>query len=241
MDMKIAAKVPMDVPMELHAVNRQKLHSRMCKQLESSGRSVAGLILLQGGEEQTRYCTDHAILFRQESYFAYLFGVKEPGFFGAIDLATGKSLLFCPRLDVEYAVWLGQIQPPSYFRDLYQVDEVHYVDELVDVIENLRAGVSGWLLYLLYGQNADSGNFSQPATFEGIEKFEVDKRLLHPVLSECRVHKSTLEIDLLRYVNQVKSQWAQSSPLHLDDILENLFCLVNLSTLLLQLLDIRDL
>lgn len=206
MDMKIAAKVPMEVPMELHAVNRQKVHSGMCKQLESSGRSVAGLILLQGGEEQTRYCTDHSILFRQESYFAYLFGVKEPGFFGAIDLATGKSMLFCPRLDVEYAVWLGQIQPPSYFRDLYQVDEVHYVEELVEVIEKLRAGVSGWLLYLLHGQNSDSGNFSQPATFEGIEKFEVDKRLLHPVLSECRVHKSNLEIDLLRYVNQVKSQ-----------------------------------
>jgi Xaa-Pro dipeptidase len=30
--------------------------------------------------------------------------------------------------------------------------------------------------------------------------------LLHPVLSECRVHKSKLELDVLRYANNVSSE-----------------------------------
>lgn len=35
---------------------------------------------------------------------------------GGKELYTGKSFLFCPRLNPEYAVWLGKIQPPSYFK-----------------------------------------------------------------------------------------------------------------------------
>lgn len=188
--------------MELHAVNRNKLWSRMSDKLKSLGRDVNGVILLQGGEEHNRYDTDHTPLFRQESYFAYLFGVKEPGFFGSLDLHTKSSALFCPRLDEEYAVWLGHIQPPSFFKDLYGVDEVHYVDELAEVLAS-KQQEPDWSLYLLHGKNTDSGSFSQPAEFEGMERFPVDKELLHPVLSECRVHKSPLEMDLMRYVCKV--------------------------------------
>lgn len=191
--------------MELHATNREKLLAMMRKQLKASGKPITGLILLQGGDEQSRYCTDHVPLFRQESYFAYLFGVKEPGFFGALDLSTGKAILFCPRLDEEYAVWLGKIEPPSFFKDLYVVDEVHYVDELGDVLRGFCSENADWMVYLLHGQNSDSGHFSQPASFKGLEKFKKDWELLHPVLSECRVHKSKLELDLLRYVNDVRS------------------------------------
>lgn len=32
------------------------------------------------------------------------------------DIATGKSVLFAPRLPAEYAVWLGEIKPLSYFK-----------------------------------------------------------------------------------------------------------------------------
>ena len=37
-------------------------------------------------------------MFRQESYFNWAFGVKEPEFLGAIDIDTGKTTLFMPRL-----------------------------------------------------------------------------------------------------------------------------------------------
>uniref|UniRef100_A0A0A9ETA7 Aminopeptidase P N-terminal domain-containing protein n=1 Tax=Arundo donax TaxID=35708 RepID=A0A0A9ETA7_ARUDO len=75
---------PPAVPMELHAGNRDRLVATLRGCFSASLRPLRSLVLLQGGEEQTRYCTDHLELFRQESYFVYLFGVRDPGFYGAI-------------------------------------------------------------------------------------------------------------------------------------------------------------
>ncbi|EOY30521.1 Metallopeptidase M24 family protein isoform 5, partial [Theobroma cacao] len=135
---------------------RQKLLDSLLRHLSDSARPLHGLVLLQGGEEQTRYCTDHIELFRQESYFAYLFGVREPGLYGAIDIATGKSILFAPRLPADYAVWMGEIKPLPYF--------------------------------------------------QGIEKFETDLTTLHPILTECRVFKSDLELALIQFANDISSE-----------------------------------
>ena len=67
------------VPMALHETNRVKLAEMMPK-------GSRGVALLQGGDQQTRYDTDHEPVFRQESYFQYLFGVSEAGCFGAVSL-----------------------------------------------------------------------------------------------------------------------------------------------------------
>ncbi|XP_010447846.1 PREDICTED: xaa-Pro dipeptidase [Camelina sativa] len=197
---------PPPIPMELHAGNRQKLVDSIRRDLSSSNRSLDGFVLLQGGEEKNRYCTDHAELFRQESYFAYLFGVREPDFYGAIDIGSGKSILFIPRLPADYAVWLGEIKPLLHFKETYMVDMVFYVDEIVQVFNEQFKGSGKPLLYLLHGLNTDSSNFSKPASFEGIEKFETDLTTLHPILAECRVIKSSLELQLIQFANDISSE-----------------------------------
>lgn len=45
-------------------------------------------------------------------------------------VSDGKSLLFVPRLPDEYAVWMGSIPPLESYKERYQVDEVHFVDEV---------------------------------------------------------------------------------------------------------------
>lgn len=35
------------------------------------------------------------------------------------DVATGKTILFIPRLPADYAVWMGEIKPPSYFKVIF--------------------------------------------------------------------------------------------------------------------------
>ncbi|XVE98028.1 hypothetical protein REPUB_Repub03eG0070000 [Reevesia pubescens] len=197
---------PPDVPMELHVSNIQKLLNSLRQHLSDSSRPLHGFVFLQGGEEQTRYCTDHVDVFRQESYFAYLFGVREPGFYGAIDIATGKSVLFVPRLPDDYAVWLGEIKPPSYFQERYMASMVYYTDEIAQVLFDQYKGSRKPLLFLLHGLNTDSNNFSKPADFEGIEKFETDLTTLHPILTECRVFKSDLELSLIQFANDISSE-----------------------------------
>lgn len=60
----------------------------------------------------------------------YFFGVREPGCFGAIDVQTGQSTLFVPRLPAEYATWSGRLWTCEDFCVRYGVDQVQYVDEV---------------------------------------------------------------------------------------------------------------
>ncbi|CAM8889640.1 unnamed protein product [Rhodiola kirilowii] len=197
---------PPEVPMELHVTNRSKLLKSLRQHLVESGRPLRGFVLLQGGEEKMRHCTDHCELFRQESYFAYLFGVREPDFYGAIDIATGDSILFIPKLPEEYAVWLGMIKPLSYFKDTYFVEKVFYIDQMVEVLHDQKHQSGKALLFLLHGLNTDSGSYSKPAEFKGIEKFEKDLSTLHPILTECRVVKSSLELSVIQFANDISSE-----------------------------------
>jgi Xaa-Pro dipeptidase len=185
------------VPMSMHADARRRLVDR----LRAHGVGDGAVVVLQGGEQQTKYDTDRDLLFEQESFFQYLFGVKEPGFLGAIEVGSGRATLFMPRLPASYAVWFGRIDPPEHFQEGYGVEEVRYADEVVAALQALRPEV----LLLLQGRNTDSDLVARPAAFPGLEGFRTDLTTLHPHLVECRVHKSDDELGLLRYVNQVSS------------------------------------
>lgn len=44
------------------------------------------------------------------------FGVEAEDHLGVIDVETGRSTLFMPRLPAEYAVWMGPILPPAHYQ-----------------------------------------------------------------------------------------------------------------------------
>ncbi|XP_053948849.1 xaa-Pro dipeptidase [Anastrepha ludens] len=188
----------LSVLMSLFQKNRQKV----CAALREKGSLKAkSYVLLAGGDDVSFNDTDISHPFRQESYFQYLFGVKEPGCYGVLEVDTSKSTLFVPRLPEEYATWMGKLYTLEEFKKMYEVDRVRYVDELNAFFESADPS----LILTLSGINTDSGLASKPARFEGIEKFIVDCDLLHPVIAECRVIKSPEEIEVLRYVAKVSS------------------------------------
>jgi len=188
------------VSMQLFAVNRAALVSRLKKAHPDLAKSAG--TLLKGGRSQTRHCSDHEELFRQESYFHWCFGVTEPDFYGAIEVDSGRAVLFPPHLPKEYGVWMGAIQPAEAFKAKYQVDEASFSDRLRPVLEGMKPS----RLLVLYGQNTDSGSFTQTtADFDGIAEFQVDRQLLHPAITECRVFKSEMELEVMRYANRVSS------------------------------------
>uniref|UniRef100_A0A8B9Q9E7 Xaa-Pro dipeptidase n=1 Tax=Apteryx owenii TaxID=8824 RepID=A0A8B9Q9E7_APTOW len=187
------------VPAALFALNRRRLCDRLRQNKDVQANSV---VLLQGGEETQRYCTDTGILFRQESYFHWTFGVTEAGCFGAVDVDTGRSILFVPQLPESYAVWMGKIHPPEYFKKKYAVDEVHYVTKISSVLASKKPST----LLTLRGVNTDSGNVSKEASFEGISQFNVNNKILHPEIAECRVIKTDMELEVLRYTNKISSE-----------------------------------
>uniref|UniRef100_K7FLR7 Xaa-Pro dipeptidase n=1 Tax=Pelodiscus sinensis TaxID=13735 RepID=K7FLR7_PELSI len=187
------------VPIALFALNRKRLCDRLRGNKDVPKNAI---VLLQGGEETQRYCTDTGILFRQESYFHWTFGVTEPECYGALEVDTGKSILFIPKLPESYAVWMGKIHPPEYFRKKYALDEIHYTNEITSVLAPKKPSV----LLTLRGLNTDSGHICREASFDGISQFNVNNQILHPEIAECRVFKTDMELEVLRYTNKISSE-----------------------------------
>lgn len=93
------------VDMEMHAEQRRRLIETLNKKGVGKGHAA----FFQGGDTPMKYDTDTEFLFVQESFFLYLFGVKEPAFCGVIDFGEKKSHLFIPKLPQEYSVWMGKV------------------------------------------------------------------------------------------------------------------------------------
>ncbi|KAL3829966.1 hypothetical protein ACJIZ3_018768 [Penstemon smallii] len=86
------------------------------------------------------------------------------------------------------------------------VSFVYYTDEISKVLHHQYKGPGKPLLYLLHGLNTDSDKYSRPADFEGIDIFKTDLNTLHPILTECRVLKSKLELSLIQFANDISSE-----------------------------------
>ena len=192
------------VATSLHAEARAALVSRM-------GPSP-GVVLLRGGEAKCRNDTDHEELFRQESYFAYLFGVDEPDWWGMIELPSGRTSLFIPRLDPSYAIWMGEIKTPNAFRQKYRVDAVLYADELKAAVAAAAAAAADTgtplPVHTLCGTNSDSGEDigrALPAADGLPAGCAPREEVLYATLAECRVLKSAAELQVMAYVSWLSS------------------------------------
>ncbi|KAI5710569.1 hypothetical protein M8J75_009794 [Diaphorina citri] len=166
------------VPLKLFALNRSRLVDALknTKKIQDNA-----LVLLQGGSSCPLYDTDVEYdVFRQESYFHWAFGVYEPDFYGVIEMTTGRSILFAPRLSEDCVVWMGQLPTLDEYKEKYQVDEVYFSDEIIQVLQSKSPSV----LLTLAGVNTDSDLHAIEATFKGIEKFKVDNQILFPVIAE---------------------------------------------------------
>eukprot|EP00980_Cylindrotheca_fusiformis_P029800 scaffold23881_cov127-Cylindrotheca_fusiformis.AAC.1 len=190
------------IPLRLFQENREKLVASIQSQV-----GERTLVVLVGGESATRFDSDNEPIFRQESYFWWLTGVKEPDCSLIID-RDGSITLLIPKLPADYATIMGHIKSPEEWKEMYQVDHVKYTEELEETLEDM-VGSNGNTakILLMEGPNSDSGN-----TYNLAPKFKSDKLIslqdkttLFPILAECRVQKSPSELALLEHVAQISS------------------------------------
>ena len=190
---------------DVFAANRQKVLLKL-----DNPNSV---VFLKGGAAEERYDSDHEPIFRQESYFWWLTGVKDPDCAVCIHNqgTTTATTLFIPRLPQSYATIMGHIKTTDEWKELYQVDHVEYTDQMEQYLWDLlqsKGSDNGneQKLLLMKGPNSDSGNMYEPPTFSNnkLEEF-IDTSTLFPALAEARVIKSPAELLLLRHVTEVTS------------------------------------
>jgi Xaa-Pro dipeptidase len=184
---------PYNIPATMFAEQRRRLGAEMKRHLPA-----AAVAVFQGASEIPINSTDCNYLFRNDSYFHYLFGYNEPDCVGAV-FPGGYSILFIPRLPESYAVWMGKLPAPEDVKESVGVDEVHYTDEVTDVLKQRNVEI----VHIMDGVNSDSGlKVIQPA---GLEVWKVDRSWLFDTVSELRVIKTDEEKDLLKYVCKVSS------------------------------------
>jgi len=193
------------VPMSMHKDNRSKLLAALRKREEIPADAV---VVLQGGEELSVYDTDTEWDFKQESNFQYLFGVKEPGCWGAIRISDGYTVLFVPSLPQSYAAWMGPVLPPAWFQRAYEVDEVNVLEDPSTLAKVVRTDLKATAIVFPEGSNRDSGiAFKRPALV-GLEDVPVPDgacRAMHVELAEARLIKSADELKVMQFVNDVSS------------------------------------
>jgi Xaa-Pro dipeptidase len=220
------APIHFQVDYKMHALNRTNVVNKL-KILDPSlttKNKNNSIILMQGGISRTRNETDHELLFRQESSFQYLFGVREPDCYGSINISDGTSILYVPRLPSTYVIFMGEIHSLEWFRNRYGVDRVHYVDEMDAILRAFKPHT----LYLNHGPNTDSGEYAKPASFSGLQRYKQNLGELYRSICECRMIKNSYEIDILRFVNDASSDahievMKRASPGMAEYQLESLF------------------
>lgn len=121
-----------------------------------------------------------------------------------VDVDSGRSCLFPPTLDPSYAIWDGKINDESWFKDKYEVDDVHFQN--TNAISKYLQQLSVKKVLLLRAENTDSGNVLEPPTFEGKEKFDIDIKTLYPIIAELRVFKTDKEMEVMRYASKIASE-----------------------------------
>jgi hypothetical protein len=192
------------VPKEMFSVNRCKLIKALREAIPSLHSDHDIAIYLEGGCSSTRNDSDHEPIFRQESYFYYLFGVREPDHCGLIYLKSGRTVLFTPRLSQDYATIMGHVPTTGEIKNNYQVDDVLFTDSVEAELAEFCSATNERKVLVLSGTNTDSGKDYFTPTFKS-KDIIVDVDTLFPVLAECRVSKSQMELDLIRHCTEITS------------------------------------
>eukprot|EP00826_Nyctotherus_ovalis_P006252 TRINITY_DN1145_c0_g1_i6.p1 TRINITY_DN1145_c0_g1~~TRINITY_DN1145_c0_g1_i6.p1 ORF type:complete len:450 (+),score=159.77 TRINITY_DN1145_c0_g1_i6:361-1710(+) len=149
-------------------------------------------MLFKGKEDVVIDNTDEEYAVRQESFFYYLFGVKEVGCYACIDIDKEEITLFIPTPVLAHKIFMV-VYDKGDFEKMYGT-RTEYVKDMEMVVEKMGTKK----IYVNYGKNSDSGLTTLVPEEKWMEKYPVDKDAVHPILCECRVIKSPQEIEIMR-------------------------------------------
>lgn len=93
------------------------------------------IALFKGASEVPLYSSDVSYPEYQEAFFYYLFGATEMDAYGAIDFANEKAILFLPKLDNYYKIWMTVLTVDEYKKKYSLVDEIMFVDQMDEYLK----------------------------------------------------------------------------------------------------------
>ena len=117
-------------------------------------KATGSVGFFKGASEVPLYSSNVSYPEYQEAFFYYLFGVAAMDCYGVIDFEHEKVILFVPKLDNYYKIWMTVMDKEGYKTKYDILDEVHYCDEM----EAWFAKRQPTTVYVNQGVNSDSGH-----------------------------------------------------------------------------------
>jgi Xaa-Pro dipeptidase len=155
----------------------------------------------KGASEVPLYSSDVNYPEYQEAFFYYLFGVSEMDCYGVIDFESEKAVVFMPKLDNYYKIWMTLLSTDEYKQKYPLIDQILFTDSLEAYFKERQPAA----IFLNKGVNSDSGL----TTLVPESKFYadvcpgalVDERMMHDVLCESRVIKNEEEKEIMKWAS----------------------------------------
>jgi Xaa-Pro dipeptidase len=186
------------LPQTLFQKNRKQF-IKMFKDSQGANLPKHSIALFKGANEVPLYSSDVAYPEYQEAFFYYLFGVTEMDSYAAIDFTNEKTILFLPKLDNEYKIWMTVLNLDQYKEKYPLVDEIIFTSD----IEKWMTEQAPDCIFVNKGVNSDSGLTTCVPEEKYTAMAKVDDKFMHNVLSESRVIKNDEEIEIMRWASKI--------------------------------------
>ena len=121
--------------------------------------------------------------------------------FGIIDFAQEKCVLFVPKLDNFYKIWMTTLSIDEWKVRYPLIDEIHYTDEMEAYFAERKPAT----IFLNKGVNSDSGlttQYPEEKHYAGANA-KIDTSLMHNILCESRVLKNEEELEVMRWASKI--------------------------------------
>lgn len=102
----------------------------MFKEASKDGLPKNACGFFKGGSEVPMYSSDCAYPEYQEAFFYYLFGCPQMDCYGVINFEEEKTILFVPKLDNYYKIWMTVQTLEEQQTQYHLIDEIRWVDQI---------------------------------------------------------------------------------------------------------------
>ena len=156
-------------------------------------------VYLQGNDSVPRN-NDVMQPFRQDSNFAYLTGVLEPGFAVAIDSETGFTVLLAPYLDPQLVVWMGAQPSLDDLAEQYGADSCAFLTNLSSILN--QAPFKDAPIHLLHAK--DRQIIDQHAHQVAKDRCG-ELAALQQAVTSCRAIKTDADVACLQHASDISA------------------------------------
>ena len=125
----------------------------MFKESQGADLPKNAIGVFKGANEVPLYSSDVSYPEYQEAFFYYLFGVTEMDSYALVDFANEKTILFLPKLDNTYKIWMTVLTLDQYKEKYTMVDDILYTDQLEQFVKDHKPET----IFVNSGINSDSG------------------------------------------------------------------------------------